>query len=171
MPNQEVMREWVSRLRSGDYNQGSGKLSFTDPREGNVRKHCCLGVLSDMAAEQGVIPAPFTTPEQVTALVDGTIVVAQASLYHYTGENGTNTTMPPEAVYEWAHLHPGNPMEAVDPRSKLTGQRLAYLNDSGKSFSEIADLIEEHLIDLPEDVEIPDSPADISVEEKEEVNA
>lgn len=43
--NQEVKRKWVKALRSGDYEQGFGRL-----RSGN--KFCVLGVLCNLHAQE-----------------------------------------------------------------------------------------------------------------------
>jgi len=158
MPNQEIMREWVRNLRSGEYEQGRGALNV----DGNF---CCLGVLCQMAADQGVIAQPTLTRELVSTLPYvqyGTHTVARY-------EHGA-TTMPPQKVYEWAGIH-SLPEDFKDIESDLYGRRLADMNDSGKTFAQIADIIEEHWIDLPEGTEIPDSPAAIEVTEKEDVNA
>lgn len=170
MPNQEVMREWVSRLRSGEYKQGMGKLSFTDPGR-NTRRHCCLGVLADIAVEQGRTPAPVAIPEQIATHIgirihEG-VAVGFSDVFHY---DGGNATMPPSTVLAWADIPAGSPSEAVGLK-ELTANRLAYLNDGGKTFAEIADAIEEEWIDLPEGTEVPDTPADIEIPEEETVDA
>jgi hypothetical protein len=46
MMNPELKAEWVNRLRSGQYEQGTGHLSMDG-------KYCCLGVLAEILAEQG----------------------------------------------------------------------------------------------------------------------
>lgn len=162
MPNQEVMREWVSRLRSGDYIQGKGKLSYT--QDDGVRKHCCLGVLTDMAIEAGVTTPACVLPQPISRLISlqGHVVAETVDVYMY---EGANTTMPPQSVYEWADI-PADNAFAVHDDDPLNTNKLAYRNDKGMPFAEIADLIEEEWIDLPEGTEIPDSPAAIDTPEK-----
>lgn len=162
MPNQEVMREWVSRLRSGDYIQGKGKLSYTE--DDGVRKHCCLGVLTDMAVEAGVATPACVLPQPISRLIsmEGHVVAETVAVYMY--EDG-NTTMPPTSAAEWADIPPGNAF-AVGHDDPLSANKLAYLNDRGVPFDEIADRIEEEWIDLPDGTEIPDSPAAIETPEK-----
>lgn len=46
--NPEIRAQWCAALRSGHYMQGRGCL-----RDGN--DFCCLGVLTDLAAQAGVI--------------------------------------------------------------------------------------------------------------------
>jgi hypothetical protein len=43
-----VMKKWVEALRSGEFKQGIGSLC----KDG---KHCCLGVLTDIALCEGVV--------------------------------------------------------------------------------------------------------------------
>lgn len=143
MPNQEIMREWVAALRSGDYLQGRGRLK-TD------NQYCCLGVLCDIAVKHGVLPQPIV---HETPGTDGVHTIA---LY-----GAGAILMPPGVVNKWADIP-----SALD-YFKLNGlhsRDLASMNDNGKSFAEIADLIEESWIDLPADVQIPDSPAAIPTE-------
>lgn len=75
----DVAKAWVEALRSGDYEQGKGKLRTLDS------KFCCLGVLCDLAVEAGVIPAP-------------TSVGHMGFLY------GNRLAVLPEEVQQWAGL-------------------------------------------------------------------
>lgn len=43
-----IADKWVAALRSGEYDQGNGKLNMGG-------KFCCLGVLCDIAVKEGVI--------------------------------------------------------------------------------------------------------------------
>lgn len=45
---QEIAKEWIDRLRSGKYKQGKRYLE----RNG---QYCCLGVLCEIAAENGIV--------------------------------------------------------------------------------------------------------------------
>jgi len=77
--NKRIKKLWIEALRSGKFKQGFGQL-----RRGrtNVR-HCCLGVLCEIAVNQGV-------------------------LNHYKGAQGL---LPPE-VMDWAELDDDDPMLA-----------------------------------------------------------
>lgn len=46
--HRHIRDEWTKRLRSGEYEQGTGKLNVDD-------KFCCWGVLCEIAAEQNVV--------------------------------------------------------------------------------------------------------------------
>jgi hypothetical protein len=43
----KMKQKWIDALRSGKYKQGDGYLCNTD--ENGVDKHCCLGVLAEVA--------------------------------------------------------------------------------------------------------------------------
>jgi hypothetical protein len=45
--NAELRDRWLAALRSGEYEQGQNRLKYRD-HDGVVR-HCCLGVLCDVA--------------------------------------------------------------------------------------------------------------------------
>lgn len=103
--NAEIKKKWVAALRSGKYRQGWRFLHFRDA-------FCCLGVLCDLAAKEGV--CEVNNPNGITSY-DGVCVIL------------------PDSVCGWAELPHTNPFG------------LAEMNDKGKSFSEIADYIEERV--------------------------
>jgi len=43
--NEQIKNKWVKALRSGEYEQGEGRLRCGD-------KYCCLGVLTDLYAKE-----------------------------------------------------------------------------------------------------------------------
>lgn len=55
--NQDIKREWVAKLRSGEYEQGRERLRS----EGN--QYCCLGVLCEVGVEDGMIEPPILMGE------------------------------------------------------------------------------------------------------------
>lgn len=115
MLNADVMRLWVDALRSGEYEQTTGVLTRVD--DNGERSHCCLGVLTELAIENGVdIP---------TKVEDGCVIY---------GEDWFGMT--PTEVQEWASFHSTLP----------NGMHLPTLNDQGATFAEIADLIEEQTL-------------------------
>jgi hypothetical protein len=110
----ELRKKWVSALRSGEYRQGRGAL--VDDLDGPL-SHCCLGVACD---------------------VMGIPLVRQAGgCLQYVD--------PDDGIGEWGWLTP-SVMRRLGLRTSLGGisgdRTLAKLNDEGKSFSEIADIIE-----------------------------
>lgn len=111
--NPEVKEKWLTALRSGEYPQTKGALH-------NTEGYCCLGVLCDIAAKEGI----------VNELPPGE--------YHLYGTfNGASSYLPVE-VRVWAGLwdEQGNPSTDV-----YLG--LPTVNDNGGTFEEIADLIQE----------------------------
>lgn len=118
----DVKKAWVDALRSGEYKQGQGQLCQLP---GGGPKHCCLGVLVDLYVKStGLTPAQH---------VDGRIE---------TGWEGWG--VPSQDVLDWAGLTESNPEvtvgEEYPDRTSLAG-----LNDRGKGFDVIADLIEAQL--------------------------
>lgn len=79
--------------------------------------YCCLGVLCDIAVESGIIPAP--------------IAVEGQEYYAY----GKATAIPPTEVRKWVGLR--------DPLGNINkAEGLARMNDQGKTFSDIAKIVE-----------------------------
>lgn len=114
-----IKARWIAALRSGEYEQAYGQLRSN-------KGYCCLGVLSEIAVDAGVI-----TKERIDT-GDG---------WTEAYGNGSSGYLP-SLVRDWAGLPDTNPLVQADGR----GQSLAWVNDhSGKTFTQIADLIEEHL--------------------------
>jgi hypothetical protein len=113
--NQEIKQKWVAALRSGEYVQGLGALNISG-------KFCCLGVLCDLHAKE---------TGNVWKGEDG-VLLPKKKKYE------EQTAVLPKVVQRWAELPHNNP--------DIPGRRsLASLNDAGKTFIEIADLIETTL--------------------------
>ena len=123
----EVRDLWVAALRSGRFQQGTGKLTRLS-EDGQVAACCCLGVLCELALEAGV------------------------ELELYRSEYGTRfydreDNFLPDAVREWAGLEAHDP-EVTRTRDDQTPSTtsLSFLNDEVTlSFERIADLVEEQL--------------------------
>lgn len=117
--NKEVKAKWVTALRSGDYPQAQGYLR---KEEG----YCCLGVLCQVAANEGVIPQPQWNGQA----------------YVYSSEMQQAVAYPHAKVVEWAGLGTDNPYVTVNGDER---ESLVDLNDNGSTFGEIADLIDAQL--------------------------
>ncbi len=115
----EIKQLWVSSLRSGEYKQGKYVLKVND-------LFCCLGVLCDLHRKHSDNPKEWRK-----------IIINEKESIHY---NSSTTTLP-KVVSDWAGLSSFNPI------IKELGEimTLAELNDSGKTFIEIADIIEKYL--------------------------
>jgi hypothetical protein len=118
----EVKAKWIEALRSDKYRQTGGVLHTQDSV--GVSKFCCLGVLSEIAYQEGVIQRE-RQPE--------------GSEYRYgTGEKW-DVAFLPHAVCEWAGIE--NRAGQYGPESF---QALVDHNDNGDSFLDIANVIEAH---------------------------
>ena len=115
--NPGIRTRWVTALRSEQFEQGFGALH-------KDRQFCCLGVLCELAYEEGVV---------------GKQKNPTGRNYWYDG----NPYTLPRSVIDWAGLD--NPDVPVEMPNGLT-HALTYLNDAcGLNFNQIADLIERQL--------------------------
>lgn len=117
-----ILQEWIAALKGegeykGVYKQGKGALHIA----GEDRKKdtfCCLGVLCDLAVKAKVIDAP------------------EWELFgdNYQYGSAHDTAYLPTEVMEWAGLREDN--------GGFEDGVLAELNDDGKKFKTIANIIE-----------------------------
>jgi hypothetical protein len=123
--NPEIKAQWVAALRSGDYQQGDEYLRRGD-------EFCCLGVLCDLAIKDGV-PVSLDSGKAY----DETVYVMYEDA---VGEL-------PDVVARWAGLIEPTGEAISDPTVDDHGnpRRISALNDGGRTFPRIADLIEEQL--------------------------
>ena len=121
--NEEIKARWVAELRSGDRRQVTGALR----RDGGF---CCLGVLCDLAAADGVgrwVDYSDEPDRFVSAKNDG----------------DWSPGVLPIAVQEWSGLDTSDPSVLGDDAVSMS---LANRNDDlGTSFADIADLIKRGL--------------------------
>ncbi len=135
--NPEIKERWITALRSGNYGQVKGQLGVEIADQPDHSGYCCLGVLCEVAVEDGVV-----TREVVPS---GTV--------EYVDENsgGHAWMVLSEAVTEWADIveNPEVNVEGLDiviDDVLRTSASLAELNDyAGKDFNFIADVIETRL--------------------------
>ncbi len=142
--NQEIKDQWVKALKSGEYKQGYGKLAVK--MSNGQQKHCCLGVLCELAVEAGIVEK-IEVPMNVIFDDDD----YEATMFEYEGEqvpdtprvrNRTGYTLP-ERVKVWAGLDSDNP-GVTRPHGYET--TLSELNDSKiHNFEDIANIINEGL--------------------------
>lgn len=139
----EIKAAWLAELRSGRYEQGTGLLRCTSDSK---QRHCCLGVLGELAVAAGLATWSLCDEEQVFML-------------HSVEEGNYSAQMPPGPVRDWAlgekNTLEGDlrvPLEAVQrhfPDVSYNDGRESFgldqLNDQGVPFGVIADLIEECL--------------------------
>lgn len=119
-----IKKKWIRALRSGKYKQGKNALRIGD-------KHCCLGVLCELAFKAGAV--------QRTEQIHG-----RTSSFSYGGDYlEPFGSMLPESVMEWAGLDNTAGVEWEDDNGDV--ESLITLNDGGKTFKEIAKVINEKL--------------------------
>jgi hypothetical protein len=113
----ELRRKWVAALRSGQYEQGYGKLKVV-PTNGNPPRYCCLGLLCEVAGLKS---------ERAS----------QASNVHFF--DGVDTILPSSVMVLVGLTSPTGVHNDGLPGSarSLTGD-----NDTGMSFENIAKVIE-----------------------------
>lgn len=114
---EDIAQRWVDALRSGKYSQAKGSLQ-------KIGGFCCLGVLCEIAVEDGIIPAPVVDKGEVA----------------YGGDDELkDTDLPPQSVEDWSGLD-------VRKTYVVNGldETLYGLNDDrGFTFNQIADVIEK----------------------------
>lgn len=125
---QEIAERWVQALRSGEYKQGLSRLRTKDDG------YCCLGVLCDLASKEGVGEWNYHQSHaawyyQKKGIEPGVI-----------DSEVMDDVYIPKFVIEWAG------MDATSNSGRYNEEEetkyLAVDNDGGKSFSEIATIIE-----------------------------
>lgn len=115
--NQDIKREWVEALRSGDYAQTKDRLKRLGMGGGEQPGYCCLGVLAEVLIKRGI------------GCWRGDL--------HYGECDGEEERLSSEDI--------PSPIAATIELEMRDQQQLAEMNDSGDSFEEIADYIEKSL--------------------------
>lgn len=124
-----VKAKWVAALRSGAYKQGKNFLRQRKPHQ--RAEYCCLGVLCEIAAGEGVISSAKRNLDAM-----------EFNAYSYGPES--YSLVPPPEVTRWARLPNGVPNPSVP--YKDAKRSMSFLNDrEGLDFNQIADIIEEQL--------------------------
>ena len=115
---------WLTALRSGDYKQGKGALNKNG-------KFCCLGVLCEISTE--VLELKINTLNEMSdcACPD----CSSKTLYDGKG------SYLPAIVAAWAGVDTMGAIPSKDGSG--TFGNLTEMNDKGKTFEEIAQIIEE----------------------------
>lgn len=135
--DQEVKAKWVAALRSGEYPQGKGALN----RDG---KFCCLGVLCDVLVKDG---APIEVIDHLSMSIEDSALVPHTVTY-----DGAMGVLP-VTVKDMVGLAEADPVVTVVPHDhseECAGpdcpdahtENLSGVNDDGKTFEEIAEMIE-----------------------------
>ena len=131
--NTQIKEKWVNALLSGEYNQGTGKLR-------SPNGYCCLGVLCDLYDKENNVEWEYKGYEEDNCVHNPTD--------YWTLDSASEFL--PLSVKQWAELDSVIPQIKVieiddEEESWEYVENLSELNDSGTSFSEIAELIQENL--------------------------
>ena len=144
--NQKIKHKWLRALRSGEFVQGRRFLTARNADQPlsaeNPNKYCCLGVLCELAVQDGIISK---AEELIGTGQIGNDTHTELIATNYDAEEEQQLRVLPQAVQEWAGLPNFSPY--IEYNYDLQSQTpLAVLNDHVRlSFAEIADLIEEQL--------------------------
>jgi len=124
MANKERIQKWVDALLSGKFSQGKNALRT---KEGNKDLYCCLGVLCEVAIEDGV-------PLEIEDNLHNSELYPKGWNISYDAEY----IFPPDLVYEWIEIE-----RFPEDDDDNDFMEYARLNDNGRSFSYIAERIRE----------------------------
>ena len=112
----DIRKRWVAALSSGKYPQGRSQLATA------TGGFCCLGVLCELAADEGVVTRIRT---------EGGIRYGDEKQRHYL----------PHSVILWAGIEVSNSFNPTVRRADGSIAHLSSLNDRGDNFSQIASAI------------------------------
>lgn len=129
----EIKAEWLRRLRSGEYTQGKKRLRVTTAK--GEERYCCLGILCEMAVEQGVIKSEPLVGDKYSDYKGTAHAYGNSQSW-----NRATTVLPPEVIL-WAGF-PADKGLPLPVSIWVNPWGLAIKNDEGMPFSEIADFIE-----------------------------
>ncbi len=122
--NTTIKQKWVEALRSGEYKQTKSKLHDDEG-------FCCLGVLCDLYRKEH--------NDSITWKL------VKDDIFKIVFQFNDNEGIPPKIVREWAGIE-NSIDDDNNPYGSYNEKRdsLVNDNDTGKTFEEIAQIIEEH---------------------------
>ena len=115
----KVMKKWIKALRSGKYKQGRYFLKQLDRK--NQPRHCCLGVLCELYNEE------------MKKNHKKSLVIEKTNNSFWVNSNL------PKVVMNWSGVRDSDGAIENDEHLCLTN-----LNDKGKGFKTIANIIEKN---------------------------
>ena len=141
----ERRKKWVEALRSGDYEQAISRLRLAADYSDRVRdRFCCLGVACDLAAQDGVgewddemfqVDRTDNHPKHPAIVTDRSGGTMPTAIRQYYGIDAEDGNIPVK----------DDVLDRDYPKTGLKAKHvtLSTLNDSGKSFDFIAEVIEK----------------------------
>lgn len=144
--NTDLIIDWVSALRSGEYQQASGRLR-------TPQGWCCLGVLTDLAIKKGLIDAEWHE-DPTQGYSAWSVLWRDHGLRHYIGQTLPDDLDKMVGLADDCGALRNESWEMPDPypypKSSEGSTRkfgsLAAANDDSVSFTTIADSIEARLL-------------------------
>lgn len=130
-----IMKKWVKALRSDKYKQGTGTLKQYN-RKGQA-EHCCLGVLCELYNQEMRKNKKKTIPEKICNNDSD-------FSFGYTRFDGSCDGLP-KSVRNWSGVK--DTIGRFFIGQNLFGnehESLADLNDNGRKFKTIANIIEKN---------------------------
>ena len=140
--NKTIAMKWVKALRSGKYKQGVGHLCQVSSKG---KKHCCLGVLTEMyqaeqkAKKKRVLPTKVSYVYVEDSTATSGLKLIEVVKYG-SGEDATEVLS--VAVRRWAGIK--GRLGEFDVMDEGHYKSLSNMNDDGHSFEEIANFIEKN---------------------------
>ena len=134
---QNIMRKWIKALRSGKFKQGTGTLKQYDSK--GQAQHCCLGVLCELYNDTMRKSKKKTLPEKVYDNDSG-------FSHGYCRFGGKKEDLPKEVI-DWAGMDNSMGRFYADyyDNNVFRGENsLADLNDTGRKFKTISNIIEKY---------------------------
>ncbi len=137
--NPEIKQKWVDALRSGEYEQGNGKLY-------SGQGYCCLGVLCDLYSKENNLKWEFRGDDVIKT--EDEVVPSQLQKCDYFYFDDESEFLP-NSVQEWAQLSVNNPQVKVEVEEETEEEAFFYfdeianLNDVGYTFPQLANIIED----------------------------
>lgn len=129
--DQEIKARWLAKLESGEYEQTTEHLATSDG-------YCCLGVLCEIAVEDGIV---FKAENKSESNLTGKTVYSYIS--KLDAQDSSESVLP-MAVMEWSKIGSTNPGAHLEFDGVEYWEYLSELNDEHKkTFPEIAEVIRE----------------------------
>jgi hypothetical protein len=129
-----VAKIWIKALRSGKYKQGKSFLKQFNSK--GQPKHCCLGVLCELYND--------TMKKNHKKTISVKFRDDSHLYYGYVKFANKNGSLP-AVVRKWAGIKNELGTFSYTERIFKHTKCLADLNDTGKKFSTIADIIEKNM--------------------------
>ena len=130
--DRELKDRWVAALRSGKYPQGTHSLKSCD-------RYCCLGVLCDLLADDGLIDRELKC-DDVFTMYDGKNGYLSSKVQNITGLDPAGcVSLTNQLIQIVKEFYP------FPVNQSSCDISLAVLNDNSVPFNIIADIIEECL--------------------------